>query len=83
MRPREADCLSLVRLSLTPKGRALVRRIPPAVQERLLESAEQMTRRERAELMQLLDKLLRGLKAEGRKPGFFFQDDEPRKTRRR
>jgi DNA-binding MarR family transcriptional regulator len=65
-----------VRLSLTSKGRALVRRVPPAAQERIIESAEEMTARERTQLMSLLDKLLVGLKADRAKPGFFFDDEE-------
>jgi DNA-binding MarR family transcriptional regulator len=50
-----------VRLSLTAKGRALVRRAPPAAQERIIESAEAMSARERAQLTALLDKLLAGM----------------------
>jgi DNA-binding MarR family transcriptional regulator len=68
-----------VRLSLTPKGRALVRRAPPAAQERIIESAEEMTARERAQLMALLDKLLVGMKADKAKPGLFFLDEPGQK----
>jgi MarR family transcriptional regulator, lower aerobic nicotinate degradation pathway regulator len=49
-----------VRLSLTPKGRALAKRIPPPAQERILESVGGMSAREREQLMALLDKLLGG-----------------------
>ena len=61
-----------VRLSLTKKGRALVRRAPPAAQERILESVSEMTPTERKQLVRLLDKLMGGLKVG--KPGMFFQD---------
>lgn len=50
-----------VRLSLTAKGRALVRRAPSAAHERIVESAEAMSARERAQLTTLLDKLLSGM----------------------
>ena len=47
-----------VRLSLTAKGRALVRRSPPAAQERILSGVHEMPARERAQLVRLLDKLM-------------------------
>jgi DNA-binding MarR family transcriptional regulator len=62
-----------VRLSLTKKGRALVRRAPPAAQERILESVSAMSATERRQLMKLLDKLVTGLHVKGRPP-MFFQD---------
>ena len=68
-----------VRLSLTAKGRALVRRAPPAAQERIIESAEAMSARERMQLTALLDKLLAGMQVERGKPGMFFQDEPARK----
>lgn len=64
-----------VRLSLTAKGRAVVRRAPPAAQERILESVQAMSARERGELTALLDKLLDGLNAPKGRPGMFFQDE--------
>ena len=71
-----------VRLSLTPKGRALVKRAPPAAQERILESVGTMSARERTQLMALLDKLLDGMNADGQRPGMFFQDDAPARKRK-
>jgi DNA-binding MarR family transcriptional regulator len=50
-----------VRLSLTPKGRALARRVPPAAQDRIVESIAMMSAREREQLLALLDKLLDGM----------------------
>jgi DNA-binding MarR family transcriptional regulator len=71
-----------VRLSLTPKGRALVKRAPPAAQERILESVGTMSARERTQLMALLDKLLDGMNADGQRPGMFFQDEAPSRKRK-
>ena len=64
-----------VRLSLTPKGRALVRRAPPAAQERIIEGVEAMSTRERTQLMALLDKLMSGMTMPKGMPGMFFQDE--------
>jgi DNA-binding MarR family transcriptional regulator len=65
-----------VRLSLTAKGRALVRQAPPAAQERIMESVEAMRPSDRAHLMALLDNLMAGMLPadEGRSP-MLFQDD--------
>lgn len=74
-----------VRLSLTRKGRALVKRSPPAAQERILASVREMPASERARLMGLLDRLMAGLAPSGGgKAPMLFQDEEPspRKPRR-
>ena len=73
-----------VRLSLTPKGRALVKRSPPAAQERILASVRDMPPAERSRLMGLLDRLMAGLALpeEGRAP-MLFQEDEPRSKKAR
>lgn len=66
-----------VRLSLTAKGRALVRKAPPAAQERIMESVEAMPSSERAQLMALLDKLMSGMApAENGRSPMLFQDEE-------
>ena len=70
-----------VRLSLTAKGRALVRRSPPAAQERIMESVEAMPSGERAQLMGLLDKLMAGMPPADDRPPMLFQDE--RKPARR
>ncbi len=71
-----------VRLSLTAKGRALVKRSPPAAQERIMESVKGMRRSERAQLMALLDKLMAGMAARDDRPPMLFQDErEPAKRR--
>lgn len=64
-----------VRLSLTPKGRGLVKRAPPAAQERIMESVRAMTAADRAHLMSLLDRLMAGLTLEDGRTPMLFQDD--------
>jgi len=65
-----------VRLSLTARGRALVRRSPPAAQEKIMDSVAVMTARERALLMTLLDKLIAGLGAAESAAPMLFQDED-------
>jgi DNA-binding MarR family transcriptional regulator len=65
-----------LRLSLTPKARAIVKRSPPAAQERILESVRGMRATERTQLMTLLDKLLAGMPAANGRVPMFFQDEE-------
>jgi DNA-binding MarR family transcriptional regulator len=72
-----------VLLSLTPKGRALARRSPPAAQERILESVLAMKRSERTQLTALLDQLIGGLAVAEGPPAMFFQDEEEARPRRR
>lgn len=70
-----------VQLSLTPKARTLVKRSPPAAQERILESVLGMRATERKQLMALLDQLLSGMAtADDGPPPMLFQD-EPAKSR--
>jgi len=64
-----------VRLSLTAKGRALVRRAPPAVQERIMQSVQAMRPSDRAHLMALLDNLMSGLLPADGRPPMLFQDE--------
>jgi DNA-binding MarR family transcriptional regulator len=76
-----------VRLSLTAKGRAIVRRAPPAAQERILDSVATMPARDRAHLLVLLDRVIEGMGVtDGRAPMLFQDDAEsrpPRPARRR
>jgi DNA-binding MarR family transcriptional regulator len=71
-----------VRLSLTSKGRALVRKAPPAAQERIMESVRAMPPSERAHLMALLDDLMAGMRPaeNGRMPMLFQDEDETAKN---
>jgi DNA-binding MarR family transcriptional regulator len=76
-----------VRLSLTARGRALVKRSPPAAPERIMDSVEAMPPGERAQLMALLDKLMAGMTAgmaagDDRPPMLFQDEREPAKRRR-
>jgi DNA-binding MarR family transcriptional regulator len=74
-----------VRLALTAKGKAVVRRSPPAAQERILESVQSMPPRDRAQLMTLLDQLMAGMgpPASGPAPMLFEDGAAPSKKRRR
>jgi DNA-binding MarR family transcriptional regulator len=73
-----------VRLALTPKGKAVVRRSPPAAQERILESVQSMPARDRAHLMVLLDQLMAGMGGPAAGPApMLFEDDARTKRRKR
>jgi DNA-binding MarR family transcriptional regulator len=78
-----------VRLSLTSRGRALVRRSPPAAQEKIMSSVAGMTARERRQLLFLLEKLMAGMIPSGDRMPMLFQDERepapprPRKRTRR
>lgn len=64
-----------VRLSLTPKGRALVRRSPPAAQEKIMSGVQAMRPADRAQLMALLDQLMAGMvPGDDGGTGMLFQD---------
>jgi DNA-binding MarR family transcriptional regulator len=67
-------------LSLTAKGRALVRRAPPAAQRRMMESVAGMKPAEREQLVALLGKLLSGMGVTDTEPGMLFTES-PRKRR--
>jgi DNA-binding MarR family transcriptional regulator len=71
-----------VRLSLTPRGRALVRRSPPAAQEKIMDAAAAMSAAERTQLLRLLGKLMSGLGADEERAPLLFQDEPARKRRR-
>lgn len=64
-----------VRLSLTPRGRGLIRRSPPAAQEKIMDSVANMSASERAQLVSLLDKLMGGMGGPGGQVPMLFQDD--------
>ena len=74
-----------VRLSLTAKGRALVRKAPPAAQERIMESVQAMRPSDRAHLMALLDNLMAGMLPadDGRLPMLFQDEEAPKKTKKK
>jgi DNA-binding MarR family transcriptional regulator len=70
-------------LSLTARGRALVRRSPPAVQEKIMDSVSAMTVAEREQLLTLLDKLIAGLGATDGGAPMLFQDESEKRPRRK
>jgi len=73
-----------VRLSLTAKGRAVVRRAPPAAQERIMESVQAMPPSDRAHLMALLDTLMSGMAPTGDdRPPMLFQEEQKGRNARK
>ncbi len=70
-------------LSLTAKGRALVRRTPAAAQEKILASVEAMTAKDRVQLLRLLDEVIVGLAGQMRGAPMLFQDGDGSRTARR
>lgn len=70
-----------VLLSLTPKGRRIARRSPPAVQDLILASVASIPAADRGQLMRLLDKLMSGMGVEKGRAPMLFQD--PPRPRRR
>ena len=84
-RTQSAQDRRQVRLSLTARGRAVVRRSPPAAQERIIESVRRMPANGRARLVSLLDSLIAGLGEEGaeRAPMLFLDAPEERSPARR
>ncbi|MDQ6801537.1 MAG: MarR family transcriptional regulator [Acidobacteriota bacterium] len=69
-----------VRLSLTKKGRALIRRAPPAAQARIMAGVQEMTARERAQLLALLDRLVAGIGAQDHRVTMLFQESGESRT---
>lgn len=83
-RTTRAEDRRQVRLSLTPKGRALVKRSPAAAQDRILASVRDMPATDRSRLMGLLDQLIGGLgPSEGGRAPMLFQEEETGRTRSR
>ena len=73
-----------VRLTLTAKGRGVVRKTPPAAQARIMDSVREMSRAERTKLMALLDKLVAGMEPapSGDSP-MLFEDERPKRREKR
>ena len=67
-----------VRLSLTRKGRTLVRRAPPATQQGMIASVAKMSAADRRRFIALLDQLLDGMGADQSQPPMFFEDEPQR-----
>ena len=72
-----------VEISITPAGCALLRRAPPAAQERLLAAVEALPASKRATLARLLDEVVSAMGADGSTPPLFFEDDAKKRRPRR
>lgn len=68
-------------LSLTAKGRALVRRAPAPAQEQILASIAKMPARDRTRFIELLDEFLDGMGVGGEAP-MLFEDGGVKRIRR-
>ena len=76
-RERSARDARRLELSITPAGRAALRRSPLAAQEKLIEGISRMTDRQRVQLASLLDQLT-DLSGIARDPvRMFFDSDSP------
>jgi len=72
-----------VELSLSPRGKQLLRSAPAAAQERLIAALDEFPRRRRRQLAGLLLDLIQKTGIEGHKPALFFEDKHPRQRRNR
>lgn len=68
-----------IRLSLTPEGRALLRRSPPPVQMGLRRALEEMPAAQLRQLRRSLEHVVRGTVARGLEAPFFEVDAAPRR----
>jgi DNA-binding MarR family transcriptional regulator len=64
-----------VALKLTAAGRNLMAKSPVPVQERIFQSAEKMKAGDRAQLLALLDALLRGMGVDDIEPAMLFDEE--------
>src|SRR3954471_6335450 len=74
-RERAAGDARRLELSITPKGRAMLRKSPLAAQERLLHGLAEMSERERAQLAGLLERLNEGAGLADESPRMFFDGE--------
>jgi MarR family transcriptional regulator, lower aerobic nicotinate degradation pathway regulator len=82
-RERSPDDARRLELSITPAGRAILRRSPLASQEKLIEGIGRMKERDRAQLASLLDLLTEMSGISGESPNMFFDTDPPTSTKRK
>lgn len=75
-RTRSAADARQVELSLTPAGRAALRRAPAPVQSRLIAALDALPNRECLALGHTLGTLVRHMKLTGGPPGMFFDDPD-------
>ncbi len=83
LRERDPDDGRGVRLSLTPRGRRLVRRSPPPVQVGLRSALERMPALQLRQLRRSLDHLVRETAARAVEAPFFEAEAAPPRARRR
>ncbi len=72
-----------VELSLTQRGRRLLRSAPPSAQDRLIASLPALSKIRRRRLGELLTELIRKTGIEREPPALFFEDQAPRQRRQR
>jgi len=72
-----------VELSLTHRGRRLLRSAPPSAQDRLIASLTAVSKIRRRRLGELLTELIRKTGIEREPPALFFEDQAPRRRRGR
>jgi DNA-binding MarR family transcriptional regulator len=70
-----------VELSLTQRGRRLLRSAPLAAQDRLITSLANLTKTRRKLLSDLLSELIQKTGIERHPPTLFFEDQSPRRSR--
>jgi DNA-binding MarR family transcriptional regulator len=70
-----------VALSLTRRGRRLLRSAPPSAQDRLIASLAALSKIRRRRLGELLTELIRKTGIEREPPALFFEDQTPRRRR--
>ena len=70
-------------LSITPRGRAMLRKSPLAAQERLLHGLAEMSERERAQLAGLLEQLNEGAGLAEESPRMFFDGESTGAAKRK
>jgi DNA-binding MarR family transcriptional regulator len=81
-RERAAGDARRLELSITPKGRAMLRRSPLAAQERLLHGLAEMSERQRAQLAALLERLNEGAGLADASPRMFFDGESTGDSKR-
>jgi DNA-binding MarR family transcriptional regulator len=70
-------------LSITAKGRAMLRRSPLAAQEKLLHGLAEMSERERAQLAALLERMNEGAGLADQSPRMFFDGESTVNSKRK
>ena len=72
-----------IELRLTAKGRAVIRKSPPPAQQKILAIVEAMPARDRKHFAGLLEGFVGAFGARGPRTPMLFEDDPPKRARRR